>query len=70
MTDTLQTTFESEMLQMCEEHNRLVASIKEKDDDVARDFQEADRRLNHHQREINNLSTQVGADHISIFDGD
>jgi regulator of replication initiation timing len=70
VTDLLRTTFESEMLEMREEHNRLVASIKEKDDDVARDFQEADRRLNRHRREINNLSTQVGADHISICDGD
>jgi hypothetical protein len=35
VTDTLRTTFESEMLAMREEHNRLVASIKEKDDDVA-----------------------------------
>jgi hypothetical protein len=70
VTNVLRTTFESEMLQMREEHNRLVATIKEKDDDVARDFQEADRWLNRHRREINNLHTQVGADHISICDGD
>jgi DNA-binding GntR family transcriptional regulator len=70
MVDMLRTTFESEMLQMCEEHNQLVASIKEKDDDVARDFQEADRRLNRHRREINTLHTKVGADHISMYDGD
>jgi DNA-binding GntR family transcriptional regulator len=42
VTDTLRTSFEHDMLQMREEHNRLVASIKEKDDDVARDFCEAD----------------------------
>jgi hypothetical protein len=57
VTDVLRTTFKSEMLLMREEHNRLVASIKEKDDDVARDFQEADRRLNRHRREINHLHT-------------
>jgi hypothetical protein len=65
VTDTLRTTFESEMLLMREEHNRLVAAIKEKDDDVARDFHEADRRLNRHRREINELHTKVGADYIS-----
>jgi predicted nucleic acid-binding Zn-ribbon protein len=70
ITDTLWTTFESEMLQMRKEHNRLVASIKDKDDDVTRDFREADQRLNRHRREINELHTKVGADHISRFDGD
>jgi hypothetical protein len=65
ITDTLRTTFESDMLAMREEHNRLVASIKEKDDDVARDFHEADRRLNRHRREINEMHTKVGADYIS-----
>jgi hypothetical protein len=59
VTDTLRTSFEHDMLQMQEEHNRLVASIKEKDEDVARDFREADRRLNRHRREINELSTKV-----------
>jgi DNA-binding GntR family transcriptional regulator len=33
---------ESEMTKMHEEHNKLVASIKDKDKDVARDFREAD----------------------------
>jgi hypothetical protein len=67
ITDTLRTTFESEMLAMREEHNRLVALIKEKDDDVARDLHETDRRLNRHRREINELHTQVGADYISYL---
>jgi hypothetical protein len=70
VTDTLQTTFESETLQMREEHNRLVATIKEKDDDVACDFQEADRRLNCHRREINHLHTQVGVTVFLMFDDD
>jgi hypothetical protein len=60
MNDTLWTTYKSKMLEIHEEFNRLVALIKEKDDDVAQDFMEADCWLNHHQREINNLHTKVG----------
>jgi hypothetical protein len=70
VTDTLRTTLESEMLKMHKEHNKLVASIKEKDEDVTCDFHEADRGLNRHRREINKIHTKVGADHISMLVGD
>jgi hypothetical protein len=48
MNDTLCVTFESEMLAMREEHNRLVESLKERDDTIQRDLIEVDRRLNRH----------------------
>ena len=59
ITDTLRTTMESELLEIHEEHNLLVESIKERNDDVTRDLREADRRLNRHRREINDLHTKV-----------
>jgi hypothetical protein len=42
MNDTLRVTFESEMLAMREEHNRLVESLKERDDTIQRDLIEVD----------------------------
>ena len=61
MNDTLRVTFESEMLAMREEHNRLVESLKERDDTIQRDLIEVDRRLNRHRRALNELDTKVGA---------
>ncbi|KAF9779687.1 hypothetical protein BJ322DRAFT_1113477 [Thelephora terrestris] len=59
MNDTLRVTFESEMLAMREEHNRLVESLKERDDTIQRDLIEVDRRLNRHRRALNELDTKV-----------
>jgi hypothetical protein len=61
MNDTLRVTFESEMLAMREEHNRLVESLKERDDTIQWDLIEVDRRLNCHRRALNELDTKVGA---------
>jgi primosomal protein N'' len=61
MNDTLRVTFESEMLAMREEHNRLVESLKERDDTVQQDLIEVDQRLNRHRRALNELDTKVGA---------
>src|ERR1700684_1398793 len=61
MNDTLRVTFESEMLAMREEHNRLVESLKERDDTIQRNLIEVDRRLNRHRRALNELDTKVGA---------
>ncbi|KAF9782635.1 hypothetical protein BJ322DRAFT_1110510 [Thelephora terrestris] len=59
MNDTLRVTFESEMLAMREEHNRLVESLKERDDTIQWDLIEVDRRLNRHRRALNELDTKV-----------
>ena len=60
MNDTLRVTFESEMLAMREEHNRLVESLKERDDTIQRDLIEVDQCLNRHRRALNKLDTKVG----------
>jgi hypothetical protein len=60
MNDMLHVTFESEMLAMREEHNRLVESLKERDDTIQRDLIEVDRWLNRHRRELNEVHTKVG----------